>query len=64
MASNVDKRRKMWSEESMIAATNSVLHDNNGVREASRLYNVPFEMHMCNSGAQNLVTVPRGFVFL
>ena len=63
MASNVDKRRKMWSEESMVAATNSVLHDN-GVREASRLYNVPFEMHMCNSGAQNLVTVPRGFVFL
>ena len=33
----------MWSEESMVAATNSVLHDNKGVREASRLYNVPFE---------------------
>ena len=43
MASNVDKRRKMWSEESMVAATISVLHDNKGVREASRLYNVPFE---------------------
>ena len=42
MASNTD-RRKMWSEESMVAATNSVLHDNKGVREASRLYNVPFE---------------------
>ncbi len=46
MASNVDtfvQRRKLWSEESMVAATNSVLHDNKGLREASRLYNVPFE---------------------
>ena len=34
---------KVWSEESMLAATNSVLHDNKSVREASRLYNVPFE---------------------
>ena len=37
------KRRKVWSEESMVAATNSVLHENRGLREASRLYNVPFE---------------------
>ena len=46
MASNVDtlvQRRKMWSEESMVAATNSVLYDNKGVREAARLHNVPFE---------------------
>ena len=27
----------------MIAATNSVLHDNFALREASRLYNIPFE---------------------
>ena len=27
----------------MIAATNSVLHDNLALREASRLYNIPFE---------------------
>ena len=37
------QKRKVWSEESMLAATNSVLHDNKSVREASRLYNVPFE---------------------
>ena len=37
------ERRKLWSEESMIAATNSVLHDNLALREASRLYNIPFE---------------------
>ena len=36
MASKVDmsvQRRKMWSKESMLAATNNVLHDK-GVREA------------------------------
>ena len=27
----------------MVAATNSILHDNKGVREVSRLYNVPLE---------------------
>ena len=27
----------------MIAATNSVLHGDKGIQEASRLYNVPFE---------------------
>jgi len=30
----------MWSEESRVAATNSVLYDNRGLREASRLPNV------------------------
>ena len=29
--------RKLWSEESMTAATNSALHDNMTLREASRL---------------------------
>ena len=37
------QERKLWSEESMTAATNSVLHDKMTLREASRLYNVPFE---------------------
>ena len=40
MASN---ERKLWSDESMIAATSSVLQDNLGVRESARLYNVPYE---------------------
>ena len=38
-----ENKRKMWSEESMLAATNSVVHDNMSLREASQLYNVPFE---------------------
>ena len=38
-----ESKRKLWSEESMLAATNSVVHDNMSLREASRLYNVPFE---------------------
>ena len=37
-------KRKLWSEESMTAASSSVLHDNMTLREASRLYNVPFEI--------------------
>ena len=36
-------KRKLWSEESMLAATSSVVQDNMSLREASRLYNVPFE---------------------
>ena len=36
-------KRKLWSEESMLAATSSVVQDNMSLREASRLYNVPFQ---------------------
>ena len=36
-------KQKLWSEESMTAATDSVLHDNMTLREASRVSNVPFE---------------------
>ena len=38
-----ENKCKLWSEESMLAATNSVVHDNMSLREASRLYNVLFE---------------------
>lgn len=37
------EKRKLWSEESMLAATNSVVYENMSLREESRLYNVPFE---------------------
>ena len=43
--SDVVRRRKDWSEESMLAAENSVLHEDKSVREAARLYNVPFELY-------------------
>ena len=43
MACFVDMKRKLWSEESMEAATNGVLDENMTIREASKLYNVPFE---------------------
>ena len=43
MASCADGKRKLWSEESMEAATNGVQNENMTIREASRLYNVPFE---------------------
>ena len=36
-------KRKLWSEESMEAATKSVFDNGKGLREASRLYNVPVE---------------------
>lgn len=36
-------KRKLWTEESMEAATRSVLDENRSLREASRLYNIPFE---------------------
>ena len=36
-------KRKLWTEESMKAATNGVVNENLTVREASRLYNVPYE---------------------
>ena len=38
---------KAWSVESMLAAINSVTQENMSVREASRLYNVPFETLRC-----------------
>ena len=43
MAPCADGKRKLWSEESMEAATNGVQNENMMIREASRLYNVPFE---------------------
>ena len=36
------QKRKLWSDESMAAAVVSV-KDGRGLREASRLYNVPVE---------------------
>jgi hypothetical protein len=38
----MSQKRKLWSQESMEAAVRSV-HDGKGLREASRLYNVPVE---------------------
>ena len=38
-----DGKRKLWTEKSMEAATKGVLTDNLTIREASRVYNVPFE---------------------
>ena len=35
-------KRKLWSDESMCAAVKSV-QDGKGLREASRLYNIPVE---------------------
>ena len=43
MACFVEGKRKLWSEESMEAATKGVLDENMTIREASKLYNVPFE---------------------
>ena len=42
MAQSASKH-KLWSDFSMSAAVNSVLKENRGLREASRLYNVPIE---------------------
>ena len=42
MASNKPQKQKQWSKESMAAALESV-EGGMGVREASRLYNIPFE---------------------
>ena len=36
-------KRKQWSEESMKAALSGVKDNDLSLREASRLYNVPFE---------------------
>ena len=43
MACYADGKRKLWSEESMEAATKDVKSENMTIREASKLYNVPFE---------------------
>ena len=37
------RKRKLWSEENMDAATKGVQNENMTIREASKLYNVPFE---------------------
>jgi len=42
MALSVPQKRKLWSKESMVAAVKSV-EDGMGIREAARLYNIPFE---------------------
>ena len=34
----------LWSDESMQAAVDSILHDNRGLREVARLYYAPVEM--------------------
>ena len=45
-------KRKLWSEESMLAATSSVVQDNMSLREASRLCNMLFEMlRRCVNGS-------------
>ena len=36
-------KRKLWSDVSMAAAVKSVLDDNNALRQAARLHNVPIE---------------------
>ena len=37
------QKRKLWTEESMEAAVNSIHKENKGLREAARLYNIPVE---------------------
>ena len=39
---NPTQKRKLWTDESMVAAVKSV-QDGHGLRETSRLYNVPVE---------------------
>ena len=43
MAKPTGIKRKVWSEESMKAAVKNVLRDDEGIRETSRLYNIPFQ---------------------
>ena len=43
MACSADRKRKLWSEESMEVAKNGVQNENMTIREASKLYNVSFE---------------------
>lgn len=51
-----ENKHKLWSEERMLAATNSVVHDNMSLREASRLYNVPFETLSCKPGPSTVLS--------
>ena len=44
MACSADRKRKLWSEESMDTAKNGVQNENMTNREASKLYNVPFKI--------------------
>lgn len=47
-----ESKRKVWSEESMVAATSSIVDDNMSLREAFQLYNVPFEtLGRCLNGS-------------
>ena len=50
MASN---ERKLWSDESMIAATSSVLQDNLGVRESARLLGSHGSASLCRVEREN-----------
>jgi len=46
MASTKDssvRKRKLWSEESMMAAVKSIHDNGKGLREAARLHNIPVE---------------------
>ena len=44
MACYADGKKKLWSEENMEAATKGLQSKNMTIREASKLYNVPFEV--------------------
>ena len=43
MAKPTVTKRKVWSEESMKVAVKNVLQDGGGIRETSKLYNIPIE---------------------
>lgn len=43
MSSTITKQRKLWTDESMAAAVENVVSGKLGLREASRLYNLPIE---------------------
>lgn len=42
MAHSVSRKRKQWSQESMVAALKDI-EEGMGIRQAAKLYNVPFE---------------------
>ena len=61
------QKRKLWTEESMEAAHNSIHHENKRLREAARMYNIPVEIlrrHAngsveagCKTGPSTVLTV-------